>query len=147
MIDQFAWLRPEVKGRIRLRSIGLVVCATACAVHTPCLADETQYPEAFEACASCHAYQPGSEPLDGPSLWGVVGRRIASVEGYEYSTALKGIGGVWDRATLDRFLANPKAFAPGARMTFGGVRDAADRAAVLDYLEHLGPTAAKDTGD
>jgi cytochrome c len=147
MIDQLTWVLAEPKRRIRLRSLGLAVCAAVCAVHTPCLADETQYPEAFESCASCHAYQPESEPLDGPSLWGVVGRRIASAEGYEYSTALKGIDGVWDRATLDRFLTNPRVFAPGLRMTFGGVRDAADRAAVLDYLEQLGPGAARDTGD
>ena len=85
--------------------------------------------------------------MDGPSLWGVMGRKIASVEGYEYSTALKGLGGTWDRATLDRFIKNPKAMAPGARMTLGGVRDAADRAAILDFLELLGPGVAKSTGD
>jgi cytochrome c len=147
MIDQLAWMRTRPKSQLRPRSVALVVCAAACAVHTPCLADENEYPEAFESCASCHAYQPGSEPMDGPSLWGVMGRRIASAAGYEYSTALKGIDGVWDRATLDRFLTNPKAFAPGLRMTFGGVRDAADRAAVLDYLEQLGPSAANDTED
>ena len=147
MFDQLAWVRTEPKSRMRLQFRGLVACAAACAVHTACVADETQYPEAFESCASCHSYEPGSEPMNGPSLWGVVGRRIASVEGYEYSTALKGIDGVWDRASLNRFLTNPKLFAPGVRMTLGGVRDAVDRAAVLDYLEQLGPTAARDSGE
>jgi cytochrome c len=96
-------------------------------------------PAEVEPCLSCHAYQPDSEPMEGPSLWGVVGRRIASVEGYDYSPALKGVDGTWDRATLDRFLSNTKAFAPGLRMTLGGVRDPADRAVVLDFLERLGP--------
>ena len=45
--------------------------------------------------------------------------------------------GTWDRATLDRFLAAPQVFAPGTQMTLGGVRNAADRAAVIDYLETL----------
>lgn len=100
---------------------------------------QPEVPAAFEPCLSCHAYQPDSEQMEGPSLWGVVGRKIASAEGYEYSAALKAIDGTWDRATLDRFLANTKAFAPGSGMTFGGVRDPADRAIVLDFLERLGP--------
>ena len=132
----------------RSRSFGLLfVCALACARSGPCFADEAEYPEAFEPCAACHAYQPGDEQLDGPTLWGVMGRKIASVEGYDYSAALKGLGGVWDRATLDRFMKSPKAMAPGARMTFGGVPGAADRKAILDFLEHLGPAAANSTDD
>lgn len=131
------------------RGLGPVarVCAAALAVHAPCLADEVDYPEAFEPCVSCHAYQPAGEPMVGPPLWGVVGRRIASVEGYDYSGALKDIDGVWDRATLDRFLTNPKAFAPGIRMSFGGVRVASDRATILDFLERLGPGANKNADD
>lgn len=136
-----------MKNPTRSRPFGLIVCLLVCAGHVPCLADEAEYPEAFESCAACHAYQPEGEQLDGPTLWGVMGRRIASVEGYEYSTALQGLDGVWDRATLDRFIKDPKAMAPGARMTFGGVRDAAERAAILDYLEDLGPNVAKSTDD
>jgi cytochrome c len=50
--------------------------------------------------------------------------------------------GYWDRATLDRFLASPQEFAPGVNMTFGGVRSAADRKVVLDFLESLTPDGA-----
>ena len=56
---------------------------------------------------------------------------------YEYSDALRKQKGVWDRATLDRFLASPQQFAPGVNMTFGGVKNAADRKVVLDFLETL----------
>lgn len=130
------------------RPFGLLCfCALGCTGHGPCLADEAEFPEAFEPCVACHAYQPGEEQLEGPTLWGVMGRRIASVEGYEYSAALTGLRGVWDRATLDRFIRNPKAMAPGARMTFGGVPGAADRKAILDFLEHLGPAVPDSTGD
>jgi cytochrome c len=94
-------------------------------------------PEAAEACLSCHAFQPGEPELEGPPLWGIVGRRIASAPDYVYSDALRRQQGSWDRATLDRFLASPQAFAPGSNMTFGGVKNAADRQVVLDFLETL----------
>jgi cytochrome c len=128
--------------RVKAHATPLIVLAVL--QFQPALAADApdaqpEVPAAFEPCLSCHAYQPDSEPMEGPSLWGVVGRRIASAEGYDYSAALKGVEGTWDRATLDRFLANTKAFAPGLRMTLGGVRDPADRAVVLDFLERLGP--------
>jgi len=108
------------------------------------VADEREFPDAFEVCTSCHSYERDEPALVGPPLWGVVGRRIASVDGYEYSPALKAIAGTWDRATLDRFLINPKAFVPGAKMEMGGVRSAADRAEVIDFLEHLRPGDTDD---
>jgi cytochrome c len=117
--------------------LAVLQCQAALAADAPDA--QPKIPAAFEPCLSCHAYQPDSEPLEGPSLWGVVGRRIASAEGYDYSAALKAVDGTWDRATLDRFLSNTKAFAPGSGMTFGGVRNPADRAIVLDFLERLGP--------
>jgi cytochrome c len=98
---------------------------------------EAEVPEAVEVCLSCHAYQPGEPELEGPTLWGVMGRRIAGAPDYVYSEALRNQQGTWDRATLDRFLASPQEFAPGVNMTFGGVRNAADRKAVLDFLETL----------
>lgn len=119
--------------------IGLAMLPLQAAPAADAPAAQAEVPAAFEPCLSCHAYQPDSEPMEGPSLWGVVGRRIASAEGYDYSAALQRVDGTWDRATLDRFLANTKAFAPGTNMTLGGVRDPAARAAVLDFLQTLGP--------
>ena len=99
--------------------------------------DEIEVPDAVEACLSCHAIQPGEPELEGPTLWGVVGRRIAGAPDYLYSDALRSQQGTWDRETLDRFLASPQEFAPGVNMTFGGVKNAADRKVVLDFLETL----------
>jgi cytochrome c2 len=96
-------------------------------------------PEAADVCTSCHAVRPGEPELEGPTLWGVVGRRIASAPDYAYSDALRRQQGQWDRATLDRFLASPQEFAPGVNMTLGGVRNAAGRKGVLDFLETLKP--------
>jgi cytochrome c len=103
---------------------------------------DLEVPEAVEVCLSCHAFQPGEPELEGPTLWGVVGRRIAGAPDYAYSDALRSQEGHWDRATLDRFLASPQAFAPGVNMTFGGVKNAADRKVVLDFLETLTPEGA-----
>ena len=99
--------------------------------------DEIEVPDAVEVCLSCHAFKPGEPELEGPTLWGVVGRRIAGAPDYVYSDALRSQQGTWDRATLDRFLASPQQFAPGVNMTFGGVKNAADRQVVLDFLEKL----------
>jgi cytochrome c len=113
--------------------------AAALVIDASRAADEPPYPEAFEVCTSCHSYQQNEPLLEGPPLWDVVGRRVASVDGYEYSAALRAIGGNWDRARLDQFLTNPKLFAPGTKMDMGGVRHAAERAEVLDFLELLAP--------
>jgi len=99
--------------------------------------DEPQVPEPVEICLSCHAIAADEPVLEGPTLWQVVGRRIADAPDYEYSDALRKLQGTWDRETLDRFLAAPQAFAPGVNMTFSGVRSAADRKVVLDFLETL----------
>lgn len=94
-------------------------------------------PEPVEVCLACHAIAADEPELEGPTLWGVMGRRIGGAEDFEYSEALRNQQGYWDRESLDRFLAAPQAFAPGVNMTFGGVRNAADRKVVIDYLETL----------
>ena len=91
---------------------------------------------AFRTCGSCHAVAPG-EVLVGPSLAGVVGRRIASEPNFAYSTALKAKSGRWTRSALDGFIADPQGWAPGTTMGFVGLKDPARRAALLNYLERL----------
>ncbi|MEE8222853.1 MAG: cytochrome c family protein [Alphaproteobacteria bacterium] len=87
-------------------------------------------------CATCHSLKKGGKRKVGPALWGVVGAKKAS-RSFRYSSALKGLGGVWDYAALNAFLASPKAFAPGNKMTFTGVKRDSDRAALILYLRSL----------
>ena len=103
----------------------------------PVAVADVHFPEVVLGELSCHTLEPGDESLEGPSLWRVVGRPVASLPGFEYSAALEALGGTWTRERLDRFLASPQAFAPGTRMELGGVRNAADRKVVLDFLETL----------
>ncbi len=70
----------------------------------------------------------------GPSLKGVVGRKLAALPDFAYSPALKAKGGVWSAANLDAFLASPVRFAPGGKM-FTAVTDPADRAHLIAYLK------------
>jgi cytochrome c2 len=90
------------------------------------------------ACGGCHKALNGRTHIIGPDLGHVYGRAIASAEGYsDYSAALKGLSGRWDSEKLDKFLANPQAFAPGTRMPFAGIADASQRAAIIKFLKSL----------
>lgn len=87
-------------------------------------------------CTTCHSLKKDGKNKVGPALWGVVGAQKAG-RSFRYSSALKGLGGVWDYAALNAFLASPKAFAPGNKMPFAGIKRAADRAALILYLRSL----------
>ena len=88
-------------------------------------------------CATCHSLKKGGKTKVGPALWGVVGTKKAEGS-FRFSGALKGLGGVWDYAALNIFLANPKAFAPGNKMSsFAGIKKDTDRAALILYLRSL----------
>ncbi|MFT5539004.1 MAG: cytochrome c [Alphaproteobacteria bacterium] len=84
-------------------------------------------------CAVCHSFTKGGANKVGPALWGVVGKDIASAK-FTYSSAFKGLKGKWDYETLNKFLANPRGFAPGTKMAFAGLKKDAERAGVIAYL-------------
>ena len=87
-------------------------------------------------CKVCHSFDKGAPSPIGPNLYGVVGRKIASLEGFNYSPALKGKAseGDWTFEHLDLWLTNPQAFAPGTIMAFPGLPDLHTRADVIDFL-------------
>ena len=87
-------------------------------------------------CKVCHTFEKGGATLIGPNLHDVVGRKIASVEGFNYSPALKAkqSEGVWDYAHIDAFIHNPQAYAPGTMMAFPGVPDVKKRANIIAFL-------------
>ncbi len=99
-------------------------------------ADPGKGAKVFGKCKACHRVEKGVNAT-GPSLYGVVGRPVASIEGFGYSGALKGLGGTWEPARLNEFLSGPKAYAPGTKMTFAGLKKETDRANVIAYLQSL----------
>ena len=100
-------------------------------------ADPAAGKKVFRKCAACHTPQMGGKNKVGPNLWDVVGRPKASASGFKYSGALAGLGDEWTYEDLDAFLTSPKSFAKGNKMTFRGLKKAADRAAVIAHLRSL----------
>jgi len=85
-------------------------------------------------CEICHNFSKGQGPKIGPDLYGVVGRKIASVEGFNYSSALKEKTGTWTFDELNKWLLNPRTDVPGTAMTFAGVTNDHQRADIVAYL-------------
>ncbi len=86
-----------------------------------------------DQCASCHVLTETSSD-QGPSLKGVVWRKVATRQDFSYSGALKSLGGSWSPDRLDSYLRNSQGFAPGNGMYFA-VEDPADRQAIIGYLK------------
>lgn len=93
----------------------------------------------FAKCRACHKLEAGKHGV-GPSLHGIVGRAVATADGYtKYSDDMKafGDGKTWDEATLDSFLEKPKDLVKGTKMAFPGLRKPEDRANVIAYLKSV----------
>jgi len=101
-------------------------------------ADAAKGEATFKKCASCHTNTQGGANGIGPNMWNTMGKPLAGHAGFAYSDALKTKGGSWDWANMDAWLKNPKAFAPGTKMSFAGIGDAQERANLLVYLNSLG---------
>src|SRR4029079_692577 len=99
-------------------------------------ADPTRGADVAKKCAICHNFDKGGPNMIGPNLYGVLGRKIASHEGYEYSDALKAKGSeTWDYEKINHMIENPGAYVPGTKMAlFPGLPDAKQRADVLAFL-------------
>ena len=89
----------------------------------------------FAPCRTCHYPEKGYGHHNGPSLFGVVGRRAGTQEGFlYYSETVKRSNLIWTPALLDAWLANPGSLFSGTNMMFVGIPDARDRADLIAYL-------------
>lgn len=92
----------------------------------------------FKKCKACHQVGDGAKNRTGPHLNDLMGRTVGGLDGFKYSKALgdMGSGGtVWNEETLAAFLANPKAYAKGTKMSFAGLKKESDVQAVTEYLK------------
>ena len=88
----------------------------------------------FKKCAACHSITEGGANKIGPALWGVLGRPAGSVPGYKYSKAMAAHGKNWSLEEMNGFLTKPKGWIKGTKMSFAGLKNAKERAAVILYM-------------
>jgi cytochrome c len=84
-----------------------VIAALAAIAAAPAAAQDAKAGEkAFVQCKACHSIVAGQNRI-GPSMAGVVGRKIGTFDKFAYSAAMKAKGGVWSEANLDTYLTKP----------------------------------------
>jgi cytochrome c len=110
-------------------AISAALTGTVCAAGLP--GDAGHGEALYEACQDCHSLDKNDV---GPRHRGVFGRKAASLPDYDYSDALKSVNIVWNEETLDKWLTDPQAVAPGAKMFFH-LDNSQDRADVIAYLK------------
>ncbi len=95
----------------------------------------------FRACKACHVVDKEQNRV-GPHLVNLIGRPVASIDGFRYSKAMEewGAGKTWDEALFLEYIEKPRTIVKGTKMAYGGLRDAADRADLLAYLKQAGAT-------
>ena len=88
----------------------------------------------FKKCTACHSIARGGSNKIGPALWGVLGRQAGSISDYKYSKAMVVHGKAWSFEEMNGFLTKPKNWIKGTKMSFAGLKNAKDRAAVILYM-------------
>lgn len=88
----------------------------------------------YRRCASCHTLGDGDRHLVGPNLHGMFGREVGGADGFRFSRALEEADFIWTKAELDEWLANPRTYLPGNRMSFVGLRNESDRNDLIAFL-------------
>ncbi|WP_339712286.1 cytochrome c family protein [uncultured Sneathiella sp.] len=101
-------------------------------------ADPAKGEAVFKKCAACHTVEQGGPNKIGPNLYGVLNSPKGAHDGFSYSDALVEKGGDWGYNDLDLFLAKPRDFIKGTKMSFAGIKKDEDRADLIAYLRTLG---------
>lgn len=101
-------------------------------------ADMARGEASFRKCSTCHTINDGGANGIGPNLYRTLGSPLGHIAGFAYSDALKGVGGTWGWENMNEWLRNPRAFAPGTKMTFAGISNPQERADLILYLNAQG---------
>tara|TARA_Y100000590_G_C15572338_1_gene959091 strand:- start:597 stop:1127 length:531 start_codon:yes stop_codon:yes gene_type:complete len=88
----------------------------------------------FKKCAACHSIAQGGGNKIGPALWGVIGRQAGSLSDYKYSKAMAAYGKLWSFEEMNGFLIKPKDWIKGTKMSYAGLKDPKERAALILYM-------------
>ncbi|MEQ1523401.1 MAG: c-type cytochrome [Aestuariivirga sp.] len=111
--------------------------------------DAVKGEKTFKKCMACHTIADKANKV-GPHLVGLVGRAVASVEGYTYSDSMKkyaATGAVWDEAALQAYLENPKAIVAKSKMAFPGIKKEDERQDLIAFLKTKGEAVLSPTNE
>ena len=97
-------------------------------------ASATDGEKVFKKCAACHSITKGGANKIGPALWGVLGRKAGSLSDYKYSKGMIAYGKEWSFEEMNGFLTKPKEWVKGTKMSYAGLKNAKDRAALILYM-------------
>jgi cytochrome c len=135
----FAVVERKMGGESMQRWVSLAIGIAVIAGAEPVAAQDAVKGEAvFKRCRACHAVGQNAPNKTGPHLNGVVGRKAASVAGFDYSDAMKGRGAtglVWTDANLAAYLQAPDVFLPKGVMASSGIKDPAQLNDLIAYLK------------
>lgn len=119
----------------KLATLGVSLAISLAASSAFADGDAAKGEKVFKKCKACHTIEQGGKNKIGPNLFGIVGKKSASVEEYKYSKAMKNADLTWDEATLSEYLKKPKAFVKGTKMSFAGLKKEKDRDNLIAYLK------------
>ncbi|MGY6662447.1 MAG: c-type cytochrome [Glycocaulis sp.] len=92
-------------------------------------------------CVACHTFEQGGANGTGPNMWGVLGRAVASVSSFNYSSAMRDYGAdgtQWLYQNMYDYLEAPRRYVPGTSMAFAGLRSQEDRINLIAYMHSMG---------
>ncbi|MBB4103092.1 c-type cytochrome [Allorhizobium borbori] len=124
--------------------IPLIALAVTTAFSMPALADGDAVEGAAvfkKQCSACHTATEDKNKV-GPSLHNLIGRNVATVDGFKYSPGMIEFGAagkVWDEALLGQYLPKPKDLVKGTRMAFAGLKSPEEIADLIAYLKNPAP--------
>lgn len=119
----------------KLATLGVSLAISLAATSAFADGDAGKGEKVFKKCKACHTIEQGGKNKIGPNLFGIVGKKSGSAEGYKYSKAMENADLTWDEATLNEYLKKPKALVKGTKMSFAGLKKESDRDNLIAYLK------------
>lgn len=126
-----------------MRAILFTAAVLAYAAAPAVAQDAAAGEKSWNKCRACHQLGETAKNVVGPVLNGLFGRKAGTVAGYNYSTANKDSGLVWDEAVFAEYIKDPRAKIPGTKMSFAGIKNEQEVKDLTAYLKQFKPDGSK----
>ena len=120
--------------KFRYTTLFAALLAVLMTIGTAEAGDAKKGKKVFNKCKACHTIKAGGKNKVGPNLYNIMGKDRAASSGFNYSDAIKKMGGKWGFDDMNKFLIKPKTFMPGTKMAFKGIKKPGDRANLIAYM-------------